>query len=92
MMSPLSRLMAEITAYGGFTMDRPCTFSPPMGPAAGAGGVVGAATFFGWGASAALPKPGPSATRNSKSLRPIVYLMSVKPSGGVRRVIGVTAD
>src|SRR5260370_30594730 len=73
--SPLSRLIAEITPYGGLTSDRPLTCNPkPPPPAAGGVGAPGvdelptpATALRGvvrCGASAALPKPGPSETRN----------------------------
>ncbi len=44
-------------------MERPCTVSAPTGAAGGAAGADGAARRCGWGASAALSKPGPSETR-----------------------------
>src|SRR5262245_28659918 len=95
--------MAERSPYGGLTIGRPWTsVRPPPSPAPAGGAaaapvpgcvddVAGAARGLGsCGKSAALPKPGPSLTRNGCPARPNTYLISEKPSGGSISPIGVT--
>src|SRR5215468_4612966 len=95
--------MAERSPYGGLTIGRPWTSvrpsPPPAGGAAaapapvGVDDVAGAARRLGsCGKSAALPKPGPSLTRNGCPALPNTYLISENPSGGSTNPIGVTLE
>src|ERR1700738_1993482 len=82
MRSPLSRLMAESTPYGGLTIGKTSAHSGGMGGPEGA--ASGACGLVASGESAAVPKPGPSVSRNSVPSRPATYRMSENPAGGWR--------
>src|SRR5438552_5908963 len=82
--SPRSRLIADSTPYGGFTIGSPCTVRPALGPSAAslAGAASGCCCCGRCGASAAQQSPGPITSRNSCPASPDTYPMSENPFGG----------
>src|SRR5438445_9652162 len=89
MSSPRSRLIAESTPYGGFTIGRLWMVRPPSEAAGGlavGGGAVDVlasrARSAVRGASAAQQSPGPSTSRNGCPATPETYRMSENPAGG----------
>src|SRR5436189_103469 len=98
--------MAARTPYGGFTIGRPSTVSPPGGsfdvPATvweamvvdGSSGAPAplAACAIARGESAAQQSPGPNTSTNGWPATPRTYLMSENPAGGVASVCALIPE